>query len=410
MQFFPVSGRVRTGSRVICGGLALAAALALSATLRSQTDSEGVALRKIKEAREAGDNDRALRYANAVIELTPKLAAAYLERAQILDALGDQAGARKDADQVIELAPKWDGARVVRARLRLKGADYEGVLEDLPPERVGGETMLTLRGEALIALGLYEEGAAIFKYLMSGPFGPNTNSRYPRAMCLLGLGQTAEAVGWFEADCGDGGRMESRYQLALGYCLLGRYDQAQKHLAAWLETADGPEPKDDYDRFFWRALRDNRAEAVFLGGVVDFARGQFKESAAALEKVPPESDWSDGAQLLRHVALMRTPTKGTAPSGKESLKGAWGQSLGRFLRGELPERDLLKLAVESRNAAERRQHECQAAFYAGQKRLVAGDEFAATLLFEKAAATHSVETPEYTLATIALKPAGESPK
>lgn len=410
MHLRQFSTRTRVACRtVIVRGLTLACALVFSSALPAATVAESAALKTIREARAAGHLDRALDYVNELIQTAPQLTSAYMERARILDARGEPAGARSDVDRVLALEPDWLEARALRAKLRLAAGEYEGVLEDLPLDRIGGEGLLNLRGQALIALGRFHEGLAIYKHLMSGPFGPNTNSRFPRALCLLGLGETQEAVEWFEADCGDGGTIQSRYQLALGNCLLGRYDQMQAQLASWLETADSAEPKNEDDRYDWELLRESRDVAVFLEGIMHFARGRFKEAAAALATVRPENSWSDDARLLGHLALVRMQPAGKPAIDQSRLQGSWAQTLGRFLRGELTESELLRLAGESRNAAERRRRTCQAAFYAGQRRFVAGDEFASTLLFERAVATRAVESPEYTLAAIALKPALMSP-
>ncbi|HEY0864026.1 MAG TPA: tetratricopeptide repeat protein [Lacunisphaera sp.] len=369
------------------------------------TESEWKAVRPIREARLADDLPRALLYANNVIKLAPQLAEAYEERAQILRATGDLPGARRDLDRVLDLQPKSRTALALRARVRLEQSDYEGAIADAA---VAGrsEEMLNVHGEALMALNRYREALEDFKILRGGSFGPNTNSRFPYALCLFALGDVAGAVPWFETEITDGGLIEAHRMLVLGLCLLGRHDEAEKRLASWMETAAKPAPTDDYDRYLWTSLHDNRDEAVLLSAVVRYARADFTGAVAVLDRIEKGSDQADQARLLRHAALLRSghPDDGLKNAGEP--KDAWTQVVRRYLLGGISDKELLAKTEDTTDFAERRRRECEAGFYAGQKRLAAGDDLAASLLFEKAAATRMISLPEYILTQIALGKAG----
>lgn len=382
--------------------VAVLAGLLLGASAFALTESEWKAVRAIREARQADDLPRALRYANDVIKLAPQLADAYEERARIFYATGDRVAARRDIDRVIELEPKVRSAHALRARWRLEEADYEGAMADAAFAGQS-EEMLNVHGEALMALNRYREALEDFKILRSGTFGPNTNSRFPYALCLFALGEVAEAMPWFEAEIADGGLVDSHRMLALGLCLLGRYPEAETRLAGWRETAAKPAPADDYDRYLWTSLHDNRDEAVLLSAVVRYAQADFAGAVARLDRIVGGGDRADHARLLCHAALLRSGHPDDGLKKSEEPSDAWMQVLRRYLLGGINETELLAQTGNTADFAERRRRECEAGFYAGQKRLAAGDDLAATLLFEKAAATRMVRLPEYILAKIALE-------
>jgi lipoprotein NlpI len=65
----------------------------------------------------------------------------------------------------------------------------------------------------------------------------------------------------------------------------------------------------------------------------------------------------------------------------------WALKVGRFLAGEISERQFLKAATEP-DARTNAGHVCEANYYAGFKRLLEGDKVAAKELFEKSVATN----------------------
>lgn len=382
--------------------LAIATALVLGPILCAQTESEWRAVSTIREARKAGDLPRALLYANKVIELAPKLAPAYDERAQIHHENGDKAAARRDIDRAIELQPEAKSYYGFRAKVRLEAFDYEGALADLARGNRHEETLNT-QGEALIALKRYAEAAEIFKHLISGVYGPNTNRRFSYALCLLGLGRVEDAAGWFETDYNDGFRLDARRQLILSLCMLGKYDEAGKNLTDWFAYADKPAPEEDYDRWNWENLRENRDTAVYLSGMVRFAQEDFAGAAATLEKIKTDSAHADYARLLRQVALRRAKRPADALPPLGDLKDPWAQTLGRYLRGELKADELTRIARGHADLVERARQLCAANFYAAQLRLAVDDKEVAPVYLAAAVQTAAIDIAEYALAFNAAK-------
>jgi len=79
----------------------------------------------------------------------------------------------------------------------------------------------------------------------------------------------------------------------------------------------------------------------------------------------------------------------------------WASKVGHFLAGQLAEAELLAAA---KNADQKKEagHLCEAYFYAGSKRLFAGDKDAATDYFQKSIATDEKGYMEYTSAVAEL--------
>jgi tetratricopeptide (TPR) repeat protein len=378
-------------------GFILLVIVAGAGALCAQTESEARALGKIREARKAGNNELALSAANEVIKRAPGLLQAYEDRAHILAETDDVAAARKDIDYVIDHGSLSITARMLRARLRLRVFDYEGVLADLPPEKARGEESGTLRGEALMALGRYGEALEIYTYLMSGPFGPNMNSRMPRAICLLGVGEPAEALGWFRAECSDNGAVEARRMLILTLCMLGQREAAMQAVADWQAVADKPAPEDSYDKWVWEKLHAERDESVYLAGVVRFSAEDFAGAAQILGDIKTSESWGDRARLLRHIALARMK-QADDDFKKTTLKDPWALALARYVTGMESSSGIKPLITVPPDRVEQRRRSCEYSFYGGQLRLMANDREAAPLFFTMALSSGAVDSPEFALA------------
>ena len=80
----------------------------------------------------------------------------------------------------------------------------------------------------------------------------------------------------------------------------------------------------------------------------------------------------------------------------------WLAKIGAFLLGQIDEGELLVAAASSDPQTDRAQH-CEAWFYAGMKRLLAGDKQAAANCFKNCLATQESAYDEYMLAQAALR-------
>jgi hypothetical protein len=84
------------------------------------------------------------------------------------------------------------------------------------------------------------------------------------------------------------------------------------------------------------------------------------------------------------------------------LKDApWESKVGKFLVDRLSEADFLRASV--REPGDKIEHQCEAWFYAGMKRRLAGDAAAARAYFRKCLATERKEEEEYNFAAAELK-------
>jgi lipoprotein NlpI len=141
-------------------------------------------------------------------------------------------------------------------------------------------------------------------------------------------------------------------------------------------------------------------------GHVLYDRGSWKEAASDFAKVydlDPKSIYVDDAQLLLWLSRARSGEAEAASANLASFAvqreaalppGSWRPKLARFLSGTLTDADLLKAADEG-PFDERPYQGCQANFYAGSKKIVAGDAATAKTYLEACLATRQTNTFEY---------------
>jgi len=80
----------------------------------------------------------------------------------------------------------------------------------------------------------------------------------------------------------------------------------------------------------------------------------------------------------------------------------WLSKIGAYLAGRMTEAELLKAAENSDKKKDGEQH-CEAYFYAGTMRLIAGDKTGATDFLERCVATGVEDFMEYRSAVAELK-------
>jgi hypothetical protein len=117
-------------------------------------------------------------------------------------------------------------------------------------------------------------------------------------------------------------------------------------------------------------------------------------------------DMADYAQFYLWIIRARTGQRETATLNLAAylgkLKGApWEIKVGSFLLDRLNEADFLRAAA--REPGDKVEHQCEAWFYAGMKRQLAGDAAAARAYFRKCLATGRTDGEEYNFAAAELK-------
>jgi lipoprotein NlpI len=85
----------------------------------------------------------------------------------------------------------------------------------------------------------------------------------------------------------------------------------------------------------------------------------------------------------------------------------WSSKAASFLLEKLSEADLFAAAASSRKAETKRDQTCDAWYYAGMKRLLAGDKSTAIADFHKSIATQATSENEYQFAEAELKALSE---
>ena len=87
---------------------------------------------------------------------------------------------------------------------------------------------------------------------------------------------------------------------------------------------------------------------------------------------------------------------------KAGILDDWALKIGRFLTGQLSEADFINAANDTNEKKDKSQH-CEAWFYAGTKRLIAGDKATAQEDFKKCLATGLTHYFEYASSAAELK-------
>ena len=309
-----------------------------------------------------GDLDGALADYNQAIELDPKNANAYVGHGNAKSAKGDLDGALADYNQAIELDPKNalaynNRGLAKKAKGNLDGAlaDYNRAIE-LKPDFSDAYV-----GRGLAKYDKHDLDGALADYTKAIECDPKN------ALAYSNRGDVKKAKGNLDGALADYTRaIECDPKCGSAYHSRGciRYDT----------------------RSFADALLDFRKELDSGSGFPDYAhyrvwliRARLGEKDAATEGL---RNYFDHRQ-----------------AGKPD---DWQAQIGRFLAGQLTEAEFLK-AAESMDKQKHAEQHCEAWFYAGTVRLVAGDKATAKEHFENCLATGENEFTEYTSAEAELK-------
>jgi len=341
-----------------------------------------------------GDFDGAIADYSRAIELDPKYPHAYNNRGNIKQAKGDLDGAIADYNRALELDPKYTYAyngrgNVKRAKGDLDGAiaDYNRALE-LDPKYT---YVYNGRGDVKQAKGDFDGAIADFDRALE--LDPKFTYAYnSRGFAKQAKGDLDGAL----ADYNRALELDPKYTYA--YRGRGFAKQAKGDLDGAIVDFDRAlelDPKDTY-AYRGRGLA-KRAKGDLDGAIADFRAGSkldylynaFFAWITLTEKGDPP-----GAKAELSAALDR---RGKAGSNE------WEMQLGGALLGQVPEEKLLALAQADQNRNEQGGRLCEAWYYLGMMKLLAGDRDAAASCFRKSLATERKDFIEYSEAQRELR-------
>ncbi len=312
----------------------------------------------VKQAK--GDLDGAIADYNRALELDPKYAYAYNGRGNVKQAKGDLDGAIADFNRALELDPKYTYAYNGRGNVRQTEGDFDGAIADfnraleLDPKFTYAYNR---RGFAKQPTGDLEGAIADYNHALE--FDP----KY--AYAYRGRGFAKQAKGDLDGAIAD-------------------YDRAieldPKDTSAYRGRGLAKRAKGDLDG----AIADFRA-----GSRLDYLYDAFFAWITLTEKGDPP-----GAKAELAAALDR---RGKAGSNE------WEMQLGGALLGQVPEEKLLASAKAGQNQNEQAGRLCEAWYYLGMMKLLAGDRDAAASCFRQSLATERKDFIEYSEAQRELR-------
>ena len=156
------------------------------------------------------------------------------------------------------------------------------------------------------------------------------------------------------------------------------------------------------------ALKPNLAGAYGSRGAAKEAKGDLTGALADYDKSIALARGDDAAypRFFRFLTLRRLHRD----AGQADLAGVvakwqdgwWAKTVGLYLSGALPEQDFLAQSADPNWIVSELQHQCEAYYYVGMTRLIAGDIAKAREFFEKCLATNVTTFFEFTFARAQL--------
>jgi lipoprotein NlpI len=357
---------------LVVAAIAVLALFAWGTRMALRPISHGLALSYFNQGfreQKAGNYDAALIDYDRAIALDPKFSIAFLNRGMIKAGQGHTEEAIADFDRAIELDPKEYRSYYGRARGKEALGDLPGALADY-------DRCIGLNPKLTMAIS----GRSHVKALLG-----NMEGAMEDANQMIALQPDEHAFvrrGWLKRVNGDldGARtdfdraIQINSRFGVSYVSRGclnyvarQWDDALKDFRRSCVLSD--EAGRDYSQIYIWLTRTRQGE----GGEAD------KELAAYLEERRP---------------------------GKISSKGEWASKVAKFLLGRITE-DELFAAAKTANAKDLRGQLCEAWYYAGEKKWLAGDRESAAQYFRKCLQTERIDFEEYAFAKVELKALGE---
>jgi tetratricopeptide (TPR) repeat protein len=364
--------------------------LGLAALAQNYTEQDQAEFAAAKKLLEGGDAKGAEAAFTGLLGRFPENPNVLYLRAVARNAQEKFQAAIDDLDVLITFQPQLPDPYLLRAEARAGLKNFAGALADanLAVRLVNGDNpqVLATRARILQATGKPAEAVADYTAALKLD-ADNPDLRFERADLQVSLGD-------IEAAHPDLTRLAQEYP---------------DHGPIWLRLADvefslrhWPETLQALERA--QALNADSGQIARTRGLTLFAQGDFKGAIVKLqEALKAEPTRNAYPQLMIHLAQRRSGQP--APDLKPAIDGMeskWAQLIGYFLLGELKDTELLETAEGKADPVLKKGHTCEAYYYMGQMRLLAGDRIAAKALFQQAVATDAKSYDEWALAQAEL--------
>ncbi len=381
-----------------------------------------------------GDLRGALTNYNQAIALDPRFAEAYVARGMIRQMTGEQEAALADYDRAIELKPQMQGLYYYRASARHASGDLAGALQDYNKAlELSPDLAEAYAGRSLIreANGQNQEALTDFRRAVELKPGMQAQLYYDRGRLRQGRGELKGALEDYDKAVESSPATPEAYlaramlkqtqgdlrpaiadytraiNLRPGFAEVYAYRGYARHMQGDVQGAVG-----DYERALslGSSLGTNEIPVHLMLAVAQYDGGKFAEALTHLRRACDLGCVDPYVRLLIWVTGSRLGDQARASQELQSYLSSraaaeedrWPLVIGNFLLGRTAEDDLLK-AAEQGSPPNRDERLCQANFYAGVKRLLAGDEPGAAAHFRACASSQARDLPEFLNALAELR-------
>jgi tetratricopeptide (TPR) repeat protein len=391
---------------------------------------------KVGFARQShGELDGAFESFNRALNLDPNNAAAFYGRGLLRQTKGDTDGALADYTQAIDLDPKQADAYSNRAFIKQGKNDLDGALADYAQAlSLNPKISRAYYNEGLIKVQKGNLDGAIADYSLAIDVDPNLALAYYNRGAVKSMEGNADGA---IADFTQALALDPK--IARAFCARGTARQSKGDTDgafADYSQAISLDPKLG-DAFYNRSLiklqrgdldgaiaDDNQAitvdpknGAAFSNrGLASFGKGSLDNALIDLNKfceLSPRDSHTDSARLYIWLIATRQNPQGTADQDlSTAVLNDWNSppedltsKIASFLLGHTNENDLIANAASPDPTREPPQY-CKVWYFAGMKRLLAGDTTAAITDFQKSVATNPKDLCECNFAEAELKTLG----
>lgn len=350
-----------------------------------------------------GDFDGALADYTQVLSLDPKQADAYSNRGFIKQAKGDFDGALADYAQALLLDPKISAAYYNKGLIEAQKGYLDGAIADYDH---------ALELDPKMALAFYNRGiakntegnldGAIADYTQALVLNPKiAPAYYKRGFARQTKGDSEGAL----ADYAQAVALDPK--MAAAFYNRGQIKMQNGDLDGTI--TDSTEAID---------LDSKNAQAYSNRGLARAGKGDLDGALADLGKfceLAPRDSGADTARIyLWLISTEKNPQGNADQELATSLQNDWNSppedltsKIAAFLLGHIHESDLIANAASPDPSREPGQY-CKVWYFAGMKRLLAGDMTTAISYFQKSLATNQKDLCEYVFAQAELQALGQN--